>query len=73
MISSGKAVDMSSSKKAKTRGAQQTKSWGGGSSCAGRNSECVIVPKEHVGAIPGIYCGQTWQYRMNTSEWGIHR
>ncbi|KAG2220699.1 hypothetical protein INT45_012563 [Circinella minor] len=73
VISSGKAVDMSSSKKAKTRGAQQTKSWGGGSSCAGRNSECVIVPKEHVGAIPGIYCGQTWYYRMNTSEWGIHR
>ncbi|KAI8147579.1 PUA-like domain-containing protein [Fennellomyces sp. T-0311] len=73
VISSGKAVDMSNFKVAKSKGAKTSRSWGGGTSCSGRTSECVIVPKDHVGAIPGVHCGQSWLYRMQASEWGVHR
>ncbi|KAG0165534.1 ubiquitin-like with PHD and RING finger domains 2 [Apophysomyces sp. BC1034] len=67
------AVDIRNTKDAKKPSATQKKTWGGGVSCSGREKECIIVPKTHVGAIPGIYCGQSWQYRLTCSEWGIHR
>ncbi|KAI7869587.1 PUA-like domain-containing protein [Spinellus fusiger] len=73
VVGLGKGVDMKNSKIAKSNAAKQTKMWGGGVSCSGRETECVIVPKTHVGAIPGIRCGQTWTYRMKCSEWGVHR
>ncbi|KAI8388306.1 PUA-like domain-containing protein [Radiomyces spectabilis] len=73
IVGSGKGVNMRNSKSAKKPAAIQTKAWGGGISCSGRDRECVIVPSTHVGAIPGIYCGQQWEYRLKCSEWGVHR
>ncbi|KAI9322823.1 PUA-like domain-containing protein [Dichotomocladium elegans] len=72
VIGSGKSVDMSKTKLGERLGAK-AKNWGGGVSCSGRQAECVIVPSTHVGPIPGIYCGQTWLYRISASEWGVHR
>ncbi|RCI01795.1 ubiquitin-like with PHD and RING finger domains 2, partial [Rhizopus stolonifer] len=38
-----------------------------------REKECAIVPRNHVGKIPGVYCGQTWENLNACSDWGIHR
>ncbi|KAI9012629.1 PUA-like domain-containing protein [Phycomyces nitens] len=73
VVGAGKSVDIRNTKAAKSNAAKQTKKWGGGVSCSGRDSECIVVPKTHVGHIPGIRCGQSWTYRMKCSEWGIHR
>ncbi|KAG1151494.1 hypothetical protein G6F37_003948 [Rhizopus arrhizus] len=38
-----------------------------------RDKECAIVSKNHVGKIPGIYCGQTWENLNTCADWGAHR
>ncbi|KAI9255566.1 PUA-like domain-containing protein [Sporodiniella umbellata] len=38
-----------------------------------REVECAIVPRNHVGKIPGVYCGQLWENITVCSEWGVHR
>ncbi|KAF7729969.1 E3 ubiquitin-protein ligase uhrf1 [Apophysomyces ossiformis] len=73
VIDSKMPVDIRNTKDAKRPSATQKKKWGGGVSCSAREKECIIVPKTHVGPIPGIYCGQSWQYRLTCSEWGVHR
>ncbi|OBZ88071.1 E3 ubiquitin-protein ligase UHRF2 [Choanephora cucurbitarum] len=38
-----------------------------------RERECVLVPVYHVGKIPGVYCGQSWDSLSLVEEWGVHR
>lgn len=49
------------------------KDWGMGMACLGRMAECTIVPQNHVGPIPGIEVGMSWEYRLQVSESGVHR
>ncbi|RUP44194.1 hypothetical protein BC936DRAFT_149809 [Jimgerdemannia flammicorona] len=72
VIAEGQGIK-SSSKKAKMPSATQTKNWGGGMACAGKQKSCVIVDKDHIGPIPGVHVGQSWLYRLQCSEWGVHR
>ncbi|RKP34926.1 the Sra domain of E3 ubiquitin-protein ligase Uhrf2, partial [Dimargaris cristalligena] len=41
--------------------------------CAGVDNKCTIVKPDHVGPIPGIHVGQTWKFRIQLSESGVHR
>ncbi|KAI9260087.1 PUA-like domain-containing protein [Helicostylum pulchrum] len=38
-----------------------------------RDMDCILVPPQHSGKIPGIYCGQFWACRALLHDWGIHR
>ncbi|KAI8366586.1 PUA-like domain-containing protein [Blakeslea trispora] len=38
-----------------------------------RDKECVLVPTYHIGKIPGVYCGQSWEHISLVEEWGVHR
>ncbi|KAI8095532.1 PUA-like domain-containing protein [Thamnidium elegans] len=38
-----------------------------------RDIDCILVPPQHSGKIPGIYCGQSWACRALSHDWGIHR
>ncbi|KAG9289816.1 hypothetical protein G9A89_015396 [Geosiphon pyriformis] len=73
VLTAGKKLDISKTKKAKMASATQTKQWGGGMACVGRSKTCTIVDKDHVGKIPGIPVGSSWLYRINCSEAGVHR
>lgn len=50
-----------------------TKEWGKGMACVGRTKECTIVPKDHLGPIPGVQVGTCWKFRLQASEAGVHR
>jgi len=65
-----------SKKKAKapsTLNKNTTRDWGRGMACAGRSTECTIVPSNHFGPIPGVDVGTTWRFRFQGSESGVHR
>jgi len=47
--------------------------WGCGFATAGRTKECTIVPKEHLGPVPGVEVGMSWLMRIQCSEVGVHR
>ena len=32
--------------------------------CLGRIAVCTIVPQNHIGPIPGIEVGMSWEYRL---------
>uniref|UniRef100_A0A8D8VVT0 RING-type E3 ubiquitin transferase n=1 Tax=Cacopsylla melanoneura TaxID=428564 RepID=A0A8D8VVT0_9HEMI len=64
---SKKKARMASSKSTSTR------DWGKGMACVGRTKVCTIVPSDHFGPIPGIEVGQTFLYRVQASEAGVHR
>ncbi|KAJ2273642.1 hypothetical protein GGH14_004327 [Coemansia sp. RSA 370] len=38
-----------------------------------KTKSCTIVPKDHIGSIPGVHVGQSWKFRIHVSESGIHR
>ncbi|CAO3668868.1 hypothetical protein G6F70_001274 [Rhizopus microsporus] len=38
-----------------------------------KENECNIAPHNHVGKIPGVYCGQTWNSLKLLTNWGVHR
>ncbi|KAJ2500285.1 hypothetical protein GGH96_002881 [Coemansia sp. RSA 1972] len=38
-----------------------------------KSKTCTIVPKDHIGSIPGVHVGQSWKFRVHVSESGIHR
>ncbi|KAJ2140515.1 hypothetical protein IW136_002567 [Coemansia sp. RSA 678] len=38
-----------------------------------KTKTCTIVPKDHIGSIPGVHVGQSWKFRIHVSELGIHR
>ncbi|KAJ1898919.1 hypothetical protein LPJ81_004240 [Coemansia sp. IMI 209127] len=73
VIMGEKKLDLSKGRKAKMPSANQKKNWGGGMACVGTTKTCTIVPKDHIGPIPGVHVGQVWRYRINVSESGIHR
>ncbi|KAJ2468545.1 hypothetical protein GGI02_003668 [Coemansia sp. RSA 2322] len=73
VISGEKKLDLSKTRKAKMPSATQTKNWGGGMACAGASKTCTIVPKNHVGSIPGVHVGQSWRFRIHVSGAGVHR
>ncbi|KAJ2723393.1 hypothetical protein GGI07_002668 [Coemansia sp. Benny D115] len=73
VIAGEKKLDLSNSRKAKMPSAKQTKKWGRGKACAGTTKTCTVVPKDHIGPIPGVRVGQSWQYRIQVSESGVHR
>ncbi|XP_071800334.1 E3 ubiquitin-protein ligase UHRF1-like [Asterias amurensis] len=50
-----------------------TRDWGKGMACQGRTKVCTIVPPNHFGEIPGIHVGQSWKFRVQVSEAGVHR
>ncbi len=47
--------------------------WGRGFACTGRTKECLKVPKNHFGPVPGVDVGMCWKYRIQVSEEGVHR
>ncbi|KAI5807441.1 hypothetical protein DFH27DRAFT_599204 [Peziza echinospora] len=51
----------------------QKKKWGAGNANVGRTKTCTIVGQHHFGSVPGVEVGQTWLFRMQVSESGIHR
>ncbi|KAJ2702823.1 hypothetical protein FB645_004132 [Coemansia sp. IMI 203386] len=73
IISGEKKLDLSKTRKAKMPSATQKRKWGGGKACAGTSKTCSVVPKNHVGAIPGVRVGQSWRFRIHVSEAGVHR
>ncbi|XP_022087295.1 E3 ubiquitin-protein ligase UHRF1-like [Acanthaster planci] len=64
-----------SKKKAKMASAVNDckRDWGKGMACQGRTKVCTIVPPNHFGEIPGIHVGQSWKFRVQVSEAGVHR
>lgn len=58
--------------KSKNNG-NSTRDWGRGMACVGNTNKCTIVPKNHVGSIPGVEVGTCWKFRNQVSEAGIHR
>lgn len=52
---------------------KSTRDWGKGMACVGRTKVCTIVPSDHFGPIPGIEVGQSYLYRFQASEAGVHR
>ncbi|XP_069482028.1 E3 ubiquitin-protein ligase UHRF2 isoform X2 [Ambystoma mexicanum] len=64
-----------SKKKAKMPSAftECQRDWGKGMACVGRTKECTIVPSNHYGPIPGVPVGETWKFRVQVSEAGVHR
>ncbi|KAJ1921622.1 hypothetical protein IWQ60_006714 [Tieghemiomyces parasiticus] len=73
VIAPGEDPTKLSKKRAKMPSATSTRNWGGGMACAGLTTSCTIVKPNHVGSIPGVYVGQSWQYRLQVSESGVHR
>ncbi|KAJ1734854.1 hypothetical protein LPJ61_000860 [Coemansia biformis] len=73
VVAGEQKLDLSTTRKARMPAAKQTKAWGGGMACVGTTKTCTIVPKDHVGGIPGVHVGQSWRYRIHVSESGIHR
>ncbi|KAJ2715596.1 hypothetical protein H4R19_001118 [Coemansia spiralis] len=73
VVAGEKKLDLSKTRKSRLPSAKQTKAWGGGMACVGTTKKCMIVPKDHVGSIPGVHVGQSWRYRIHVSESGIHR
>ncbi|KAJ3122037.1 hypothetical protein HK098_003167 [Nowakowskiella sp. JEL0407] len=51
---------------------KKKENWDKGQACVGREKECTIVPKNHVGAIPGVPVGIVFQYRNQVSQYGLH-
>lgn len=49
---------MASSKNSNSR------DWGKGFACAGRQKICTIVPQDHFGPIPGVEVGSLWKFRL---------
>ena len=47
--------------------------WGKGFATVGRTKECKIVDKSHFGPIPGVDVGESWLFRLQVSEAGVHR
>lgn len=47
--------------------------WGRGMACVGTTNKCTIVPKNHIGTVPGVEIGTCWKFREQVSEAGIHR
>lgn len=64
-----------SKKKAKMASAntKSNRDWGKGMACVGRTKVCDIVPSDHFGPIPGVEVGQSYLYRVQASEAGVHR
>ncbi|KAF8464364.1 PUA-like domain-containing protein [Kalaharituber pfeilii] len=60
-------------RKSKVSSASTGKKWGGGMQNVGLTKTCTIVGKHHFGPIPGIEVGQTWKYRIQCAESGVHR
>ncbi|KAJ1915143.1 hypothetical protein H4219_004476 [Mycoemilia scoparia] len=73
IVQAGQKLDLSKGRKAKLPSAKQTRKWGGGMACAGTTKSCNIVPKNHIGPIPGVPVGSSWRYRIHLSESGVHR
>ncbi|KAJ1894583.1 hypothetical protein LPJ66_005101 [Kickxella alabastrina] len=66
-------LDLSKSRKSKMPSATTKREWGGGKSCAGMSKSCTVVPSNHIGSIPGVRVGQSWRFRIQVSESGVHR
>ncbi|RKO85294.1 PUA-like domain-containing protein [Blyttiomyces helicus] len=73
IVEGGDRVDISKSRKAKMPSATQSKNWGAGMACAGTSKKCTIVPSNFFGPIPGIEVGQSWKFRAQVAEDGVHR
>ncbi|CAG8451315.1 6703_t:CDS:2 [Ambispora leptoticha] len=73
VVTAGKKLDLSKSKKSKMPSATTQRNWGGGMACVGRSKECTIVSKDHRGKIPGVPVGSSWLYRIHCAETGVHR
>ncbi|CAL4066750.1 unnamed protein product, partial [Meganyctiphanes norvegica] len=58
---------------ASAKTAENSRDWGKGFACAGRQKTCNIVPTNHFGPIPGVEVGTLWRFRLNASEAGVHR
>jgi len=58
---------------ASAKSAENSRDWGKGFACAGRQKTCNIVPTNHFGPIPGVEVGTLWRFRLNASEAGVHR
>ncbi|KAI9769077.1 MAG: hypothetical protein M1840_004428 [Geoglossum simile] len=57
----------------KVRKGDSSKRWGSGMANVGHSKKCTIVSDSHRGPIPGIEVGQTWRYRKEVGEDGVHR
>uniref|UniRef100_A0A1I8GXN3 Ubiquitin-like domain-containing protein n=1 Tax=Macrostomum lignano TaxID=282301 RepID=A0A1I8GXN3_9PLAT len=47
--------------------------WGKGFACSGRTKTCTLVPTNHFGPVPSVEVGQSWMFRLQVSEAGVHR
>lgn len=52
---------------------ETARDWGRGMACVGSSKKCTIVPKNHIGSIPGVEVGTCWKFRIQVSEAGVHR
>lgn len=56
----------------KGKAANAKRTWGRGMACAAVE-KYQILPSDHVGKIPGVKCGQVWEFRVHCAEAGVHR
>ncbi|CAH1133447.1 unnamed protein product [Ceutorhynchus assimilis] len=49
------------------------RNWGTGMACVGVQERNDIVPKNHVGPVPGIEVGTCWKFRAGVASAGVHR
>ncbi|KAJ2824340.1 hypothetical protein IWW50_003376, partial [Coemansia erecta] len=59
VVAGEKKLNLAGTRRSKMPSAKQTKQWGGGMACAGTTKTCDIVPKDHIGSIPGVHVGQS--------------
>ncbi|XP_065336014.1 E3 ubiquitin-protein ligase UHRF1-like [Cloeon dipterum] len=52
---------------------QNKRDWGKGLSTAAVSDKFCVVPKEHLGKIPGVPSGRLWPSRHDVSRFGVHR
>ncbi|PAA54294.1 hypothetical protein BOX15_Mlig006972g1 [Macrostomum lignano] len=53
--------------------AEGKRDWGKGFACSGRTKTCTLVPTNHFGPVPSVEVGQSWMFRLQVSEAGVHR
>ena len=66
-------VGVGGSKQMAKKKSGSDRDWGKGMACQGRTKKCDKVDPHHFGPIPGIMVGQSWLYRLQASEEGVHR
>ncbi|XP_065336227.1 E3 ubiquitin-protein ligase UHRF1-like [Cloeon dipterum] len=66
-------VKVAKIKKSVDKVKENKRDWGKGLSTASVSNKFCVVPKDHMGKIPGVPSGRLWASRSDVSRFGVHR